>query len=556
MSERKKEMIIQGSVDEIKVALLEDGHLVQYDMEHQSQAHMVGSIFKGQVESVLPGMQAAFVDVGLDKNAFLYIDEAIPENYPAEVKPQIQSLLKEGQEVMVQVIKEAVGSKGPRITRKITLPGQYMVLMPEADYVGVSRKIGNEVQRERMKALAETIRGEQTMGLIMRTAAEQASLAQLQSEFDRLLSAWLVIEARAKTVKVPSQIHQDEHLVKRVLRDMFTRDVGEIMVNTSALYEQVWGILQSDRAGCKIQVKECDLFLAYNLYSEIEKALKSKVWLKNGGYIVIDQTEALSSIDVNTGKYVGKKDVQETITTMNVEAAAEIARQIRLRNLGGIIIIDFIDMLDLENRQRVLDALDEHLQRDKIKSHVLGITELGLVELTRKKVGLSLAGMVEKTCPYCQGKGRILSEETVVLRIRAQLREMAGRTEADGLTVWCHPLVAAQLIGANGRNLNLLSSELKKKVVVQGDSLLHREAYSVLAAHQSLAKQGNRPPVLVNQLFSLLIAEINQASPDDGIGRVDGFMIMVEHAARLVGERVLVEITQVFETSALAKVLE
>ena len=407
-----KEIIISTANGGTRVAVLEDHTPVEVYFEPPG-AELVGSIFKGRVENVLPGIEAAFVDIGLEKNSFLYVHDAKAVAENQERRFRIKELLKPGQEVVVQVVKGPFGAKGPRVTTQVTIPGRYLVLAPTIQHTGVSRRIGLPAERERLRKLAEELCPE-GMGLIVRTAAEGVSDAELKHDLEFLLQEWENIRQKAQEPG-PRLLFRDMELLPRILRDYFTSDVKRLIVDSPALGDQVLAIMDELGPHLKERVHletGKDLMSMYGIDREVERALKRRVWLKCGGYIVFDQTEALTSIDVNTGKYVGSQSLEETVVKTNLDAAREIARQLRLRNIGGIIIIDFIDMIEEKHRQEVLNVLEEALRRDRVRSHILGITRLGLVEMTRKKTHPSLAEMLLKTCPCCEGTGRVpLGEE-------------------------------------------------------------------------------------------------------------------------------------------------
>ncbi|MGI6227366.1 MAG: Rne/Rng family ribonuclease [Peptococcales bacterium] len=552
-----KEIIVQSNEDETQVAVLEDEQLVEIYIERSVSDRLVGSIYKGKVENVLPGMQAAFVNIGLEKNAFLYVEDAIPNGseFDNGVKLNIRDVLKEGQEILVEVVKEPIGSKGPRVTRQLTLPGRFLVLMPSVDYIGISRRISDDRERERLKSIAEKIKTED-MGVIVRTVAEGASEEELREDLENLLKSWQKILHKEKNSGAPTLIHKDLELVKRILRDVVTDDVRKITVNSLTTYEQILEITDK-----KIKVKvnlfeDVDLFARHNIRQELVRALKRKVWLKSGGYIVIDQTEALTSIDVNTGKYVGSVDLADTVLKINLEAAVEIARQLRLRNIGGIIIIDFIDMENEEHRKNVLLKLEEELHKDKTKAHILGITSLGLVEMTRKKMRHSLSTALERLCPCCEGKGRVLSENTIAIQIKEELRELASRTLAEAILITAHPDVTALLIGPGGTLLKQLESKLKKEIIIRGRKSLAIEEFELRGVYGAHELKNSVIPVEETQIVKLKIEEPHTQRPHDGIGRVEGYIIDVENAGKLVGEEVLVEITKVYRTNAKGVVIQ
>ncbi|NLW07751.1 MAG: Rne/Rng family ribonuclease, partial [Clostridia bacterium] len=437
-----KEILLQVDADETAVAVLEDERLMEIYLERTGSRRLVGNIYKGQVANVLPGMQAAFVDIGLEKNAFLYVDdtsgiEALEGNTIPRSRRGIIDVVREGQEIIVQVTKEPEGTKGARVTTQITLPGRYLVLMPTVNYVGISRRIEDEAERERLKAIARKAKPRR-MGLIIRTVAAGIDAAELSQEVKVLCQTWRRIRQRARRKSAPCLIHHDIELTLRILRDLYNEDTDRLLVNSREVYARVLEVLEGKMSDLRQRVilKEGeDLFSLYGVQNQMDQALKNKVWLKRGGYLIIDHMEALTAIDVNTGKYVGRNNLADTVLTTNLEAAAEVARQLRLRNIGGIIIVDFIDMDDPSHREQVLKILEQELSRDKTKTQVLGFTRLGLLEMTRKKARQGLENMLQKECPYCQGKGKVLSEETVALKARKEVVQRAFNSKARALLI-------------------------------------------------------------------------------------------------------------------------
>ncbi len=408
-----KEIVLQYQEQIIKAALFENGQLIEVHEEETVRHGTVGNIYLGKVINVLPGMQAAFVDIGMEKNAFLFVGDAVPLQYDEEDKlppvPEIrvEEILKPGQELLVQVTKEPVGTKGARITTNITIPGRFGVLLPTGEYVGVSRKITDLEERERLRGLARQV-CPPGKGMIVRTLGEGAQLRELEQDVNDLLALWELIDKKVPQVKVPGLVHQDVNLVSRMLRDWVDQEVESITVNQPEIAEEIRRtlLMLKHPAANHVHLKyKEDIFADYGVEEEIRKALRPKVWLKNGGYLIIQQTEALVVIDVNTGKYVGEHSLQDTILQTNQEAARVIAHQIRLRNLGGIIIIDFIDMTSEEDKQKLIDVLENAVAKDRIKCQVMGITQLGLVEMTRKKVGQTLEVRYSRKCPTCDGRG-------------------------------------------------------------------------------------------------------------------------------------------------------
>ncbi|KUO70884.1 MAG: ribonuclease G [Desulfosporosinus sp. BRH_c37] len=412
-----KEIVLQtqSQAQKLRAAVFEQGDLMEVFEEEGGSSHLVGNIYQGRVENVLPGMQAAFVDIGLDKNAFLYVGDAVPSRFEEDEKAspansvRIEHILKPRQELLVQIIKEPVGTKGARISVNLTLPGRYVVLLPQVSYIGVSRKITVTEERERLLDLADQAKPE-GMGVIIRTLAEGIDGEEIAEDITKLVAMWLDLQPKIPHVSVPGIVHKDVDLISRLVRDWIDQDVEKITVDqdeVAIILKKALQHIEHPAAKHIHVVTSEDIFVRYGVDDEIRKTLRSKVWLKSGGYLVIQQTEALIVIDVNTGKYVGQRSLEETVVHTNLEAAREIARQLRLRNLGGIIIIDFIDMNAKEDQQQVINALEAACARDKTKSQVLGLTQLGLVEMTRKKVGQTLAVRYSSPCPTCDGRGRV-----------------------------------------------------------------------------------------------------------------------------------------------------
>lgn len=449
----KREIIVNSSLVETRVAVLEDGALVELLIDDSKNKNIAGNIYKGKVKRILPGMQAAFVDIGLSKDAFLYVrdiyeememyerligleePESEEEPEPIKTKPgrgrrpqaSIEELLQEGQEVLVQVAREPMGTKGARLTSHVTLPGRYLVYMPTETHVGVSRKIESESERHRLKQVVEEINAAKE-GIIVRTAGVGRSKAELQADLEFLRSLWKKIRARAETLAAPALIQQELDLVFRIFRDLITKDVTRLVVDNPSEYERCLEYAESLHTDLKsllfLYTEDEPIFRAYGIEREIERALRRKVWLKSGGYIVIEETEALVSVDINTGKFVGKQDFEETVLKTNLEAAKEVARQVRLRDLGGIIIIDFIDMAKPENRDRVVNELREALKADRSPTNIALLSELGLVEMTRKRVKQGLTKALSQSCPHCGGLGWVRSTPSIA---RQALREVEWR---------------------------------------------------------------------------------------------------------------------------------
>ncbi len=482
------EIIVDVGLEETRVALLEDKELAEIYIERPFPERLVGNIYRGKVSSVLPGMQAAFIDIGYEKNAFLYVGDAVAHKEYTEEDEEvyhelkdcnIEEILRPGQEITVQVIKEPIGTKGPRVTTHITLPGRHLVLLPNADYVGISRRIENESERIKLKKIAEELKPK-GMGLIVRTASEGKGQEDFTHDVNFLIKLWDTIKVKENSGAVPRCLHRDLNLIYRTVRDLFTWNVDKFIINDRQQYQKVLELVEMISPALKLRIeyfsKNYDLFEYYQIETKITRALARKVWLKCGGYLIIDQTEALTVIDVNTGKYIGGTNLEDTVLKTNIEAAREIAKQLRLRDIGGIVIIDFIDMHEQDHQQMVLDALKQALKKDRTKTTVVGMTGLGLIEMTRKKVRQGLSSVLNIDCPYCEGTGKILSAETVARNVEKEISRYAGDSIGNGLQVEVHPSVAAVLMGHEGQNLTRIENAYNKKIVIRSSNeIKHNE---------------------------------------------------------------------------------
>ncbi len=448
----KREIFANVEPYEVRVAVREDSRLVNLFIERDEP--VVGNIYKGRVANVLRGMDAAFVDIGLGRNAFLHVSDVRPHRLDGEEledaigRGAIQQRLRPGQEIIVQVTKEPSGTKGARVTTYLALPAYYLVLLPTVSYVGVSRKIEDEAERRRLRKIAERIRPER-MGLVVRTAAQGAAERDLQNDLRYLLSVWNRVLERARQSHAPALLYQDLRLLRRVVRDLFTEDVSRFVVDSPREYEQILDLVKSYAPHLRPRIElyrgEDPIFEHFGVEREIRDALRRKVWLPSGGYLVIDRTEAFTVIDVNTGKYVGTTDLETTIFHTNLEAAQEVVRQIRLRDIGGIILVDFIDMENDQHRRQVLQALEEAIRADRARTHLIDLTQLGLVEMTRKRVYQDLEQILRIPCPYCEGRGRVLSPRTVANQLRRELVREVQAHRAPAVVVYVHPSVHAEL---------------------------------------------------------------------------------------------------------------
>lgn len=475
-----KTIIANIMAEETRMALVENGQLAEVSIERSESGHIVGNIYKGKVKNILPGMQAAFVDIGRDKNAFLYLGDL---TRAASDSGAQHPVVTAGQEIVVQIVKDAMGTKGPRVTTQITLPGRFVVLMPTVDYIGISRRIDSDTERERLKQVADNVRP-QGMGLIVRTVAQGKSEDDIAKDIAYLLNFWNALTARAKRSAVPALLFRDVDLVIRIVRDYLSPDVAEFILDSREAYGRVCDLLNFSSPELVPQVQLYqgaeDIFSFYGIAEEIEQLAKRKIWLKCGGYIVIDHTEALTVIDVNTGKFVGRTSLSDTVFQTNLEAAAEIARQIRLRDIGGIIIIDFIDMDKEEQKKAVLAALEQKVKEDRTKTSILGLTSLGLVEMTRKKARQNIDQSLYNECPCCEGRGRIMSAETVAIHVLRKLRHLVNRQHVKGnLLVQVHPRVA-DILQRKGEK-ERFEHEFSRTITIEAVPSQHAESFSILS---------------------------------------------------------------------------
>lgn len=495
------ELVINVTKEESRVALLENGQVVELYIERKKDTSFVGNIYKGKVVKILPGMQSAFVDIGLERAAFLYVGDiltGIDEYYTAFLENDvekndvnikslqpgtvpIEELIQEGQDLLVQVSKDPISSKGARVKSYITIPGRYLVLMPNVEHIGISRRIENEEIRAKLKAIANEIKPN-GFGLIMRTACEDATEEDIKKDLEFLLLIWNDIQIKKDKVSSPSLIYSDLDLVFRSARDLMNHEVERLIIDSYQEYERLKEFAKRyfPKFIDRIEFYEGKepIFDAFGIELDISRALGRKVWLKSGGYIVIDQTEAMTVIDVNTGKFVGKEDLEDTILKTNLEAVKEIAYQIRLRNLGGIIIIDFIDMEKMENREKVFNAFVEAMKKDRAKNTIYNISELGIVQMTRKRVRESLGRVLCEQCPYCEGKGFVKSPTTLSYEIFRKLRKMAP-TKGSTVVIKANPVVADLLSDEERLGLEEIEESFKVKVIVKEDIKLHQENYEI-----------------------------------------------------------------------------
>jgi ribonuclease G len=514
----KREILMSTTAHETRVAILEDEVLVELMVDRPDSARIVGDIYLGRVEAVLPGIQAAFVDIGTDKAAFLHVSDLAEEtddedededagngngsnggrdsgrNRGGKQQP-IQELLQKGQDLLVQVSKEPISTKGPRVTAQISMAGRFLVYMPGSDHVGVSRKIDDREERHRLRALAREILPKDSGGVIVRTVGEELTRETFERELKSLLGTWKQIQRKASRARAPAVVHREANLIKGIVRDLFSEKVDSLTIDDPRVYEEIRQYLElidpSLLKRVHLYKDPLPLFDKYEIETEIHEAFQRKVMVASGGYIIIEPTEALVSIDVNTGKYTGRKDPEKTILRTNLDAAKEIARQLRLRDIGGIIVCDFIDMDTKQNRDRVLQELRNHLSRDRARTKAFQVSELGLIEMTRQRVRPSLYQSQTALCQTCAGTGRIFTPETMVRRIERAVRRLVVEGRERSLVVRVHPDVALYIIDDEPGLLRRIEKDSKLQLNLRDDPLMRQDEFRLLAGsgHQDVTQK-------------------------------------------------------------------
>jgi ribonuclease G len=473
----KREVLANTSFEETRIAILENGRLAELHWERKSSQNIVGNIYKGTVENVLPGISSAFVNIGFDKNAYLYISDVLGEKNAA-----IDSTLKKGQVIMVQVAKEAISTKGPKVTMDVTMPGRYLVFTPFQTYVGISKHIAEPEERQRLEKIMDRMVATHLggKGLVVRTEAEGASEEELENEVKYLLAAWQKVQKKFEETPPPTLLHQDLSLALQIARDIMSEQVYVYMTDNKDVHKEVVDFVEGFAPELKERVRlyesKTPIFKAFNIEPEIAHIRETKVPLPNGGSIVIQEAESLCAIDVNTGRFTGSKSQEETVTQTNIEAARMVAEQIRLRNIGGIIVVDFIDMRKASNRQKVMEAFAEDCRADRAKIRILPITRLGLIELTRERKRMSTAALLTAECPQCQASGRVLSSETLRIKIQREIFELTGGRPGGSIRVMLHPSVAEAFRGQHG----VIEKNVQRSVKIQTDPQLMWEDYKII----------------------------------------------------------------------------
>ena len=492
----KREILISATTRETRVAILEDDVLVEFMVDTPESGRLLGDIYLGRVEAVLPGIQAAFIDIGTDKAAFLHASDVISdedddddENGAETEKegkkvPAIQDMVAKGEKVLVQVTKEPISTKGPRVTTQVSLPGRFIVYMPFSNHIGVSRKIEDREERQRLKKLAKEILPEDAGGLIIRTVGEELTHETFQRELKTLLKTWKEIQKKSKGARPPQLVHREAKLTSGIIRDVFSEKVDSLVIDSKQVYNEVKQYL--DRVApellerVKLYDEQVPLFDKYGAEEAMREAFNRRVNLPSGGYIIVEPTEALVSIDVNTGRYTGKKDPEKTILRTNLDAAKEVARQLRLRDIGGIVVVDFIDMESKANQERVLQELRTHLNRDRARTRAFDVSELGLIEMTRQRVRPSLYQTLTEPCVHCGGSGRVYTPETVIRRIERAVRRAGVENGKKPLTIRVHPEVALYVLESEPNFLRRLEQAHKLDLDIRDDPLMRQDEFRLL----------------------------------------------------------------------------
>jgi ribonuclease G len=535
-------------------------------IERRGRRSIVGNIYKGRVDNVLAGMEAAFVDIGLERNGFLHVDEIVsPDGQPQRRArgrgggPRISDLLKSGQEVIVQATKDPIGTKGARLTMEVSVAGRYLVYVPEGEGVGVSRRLPDS-ERERLRKLASKLELERG-GLIIRTAAHGARKSDMDRELEYLFKLHDVLQKRVKSSATPAMVFQEADLPVRVVRDVFSKEFERAIIDNPKQHHRVRSFFErtapdlADRV--ELYEEEEPLFERFGVEEVFQSTLSRRVDLPAGGYLMIDHAEALTVIDVNTGSYTGRGrgSLEDTITKVNLQAAEEVVRQLRLRDIGGIIVIDFIDMAAARNREQVLNALRKALQEDRTRTYVVEISPLGLVEMTRQNVTEGVREIMTKPCPTCDGEGVVLSEETIAIDVERRLRDLAQESRSEAFLVQVHPRVAAILIGGGGKPLRELEEETDKHFHFEGNEAIPLDTFSITAEGTRDDIEHRALPFKEGEEVLIQIEEPHMYNVDDAIAKINGYVISISGGGPHVGEKRLIRIDEVKRTAAYASLL-
>jgi len=564
LPEAKRELLVSVDVGEQRVAVLEDDQVAEVYLERPERRSIAGNIYLGQVDNVLPGMEAAFIEIGLEKNGFLYVDEIVtPELEGKRHGKKIQDLISRGETIMVQAVKDPMKTKGARLTTEISLPGRFVVYQPNGDGFGVSRRLDDE-ERGRLKDVLKAL-DLKGGGVIVRTAAEGASAEDIERDLVFLQKLWKAIETRAKGAKPPTLLYQEAELPLRVTRDLFTESFERALVDEDRAYKRIVGYLKKTSPHMVERVvrykDKQPLMDAYGVEAEIKSTLNRRVDLPSGGYLIFDYAEAFTVIDVNTGRFVGSRSrssgarLEDTITKNNLEAVKEVVRQLRLRDIGGIIVIDFIDMANPKNRATVEEALRTELERDRTKTYVVEISPLGLVEMTRQNVTDGPREVMTKKCPTCGGDGIVLSETSAAVDDERRLRALATGSRSQAYRVEVSAKAAALLIGPGASRLAELEKQTRRRFYLVGKEDTHLDHFLVLeeGKRDDLAPPA---PLAEGAKVQVTLGEVGLHDPTAGVGKVDGLDVSVAGAAKLVGKKVNVEIERVLDGMAYATLVK
>jgi ribonuclease G len=551
---KRKLILVTDDGQELRVALVEDGRLAEIYIERPDKKSYLGDIYQGKVESVLGGIDAAFVDFGLEKNGFLYVDEVTAPEGEKRAR-RIGDALKNGQQVLVQVTKDPMGSKGARLSTKVSLAGRYLVYVPGGSGAGVSRRLG-QAERERLRDVSRELKPKNA-GLIVRTIAEGHGLEDLKRDLRYLSRLWSRLKKKAETVKAPGLVHKEVDISIEVARDLFNDTCESLIVDDPKRHKAIVSFLDKEAPELLPRVHQHTgdepLFEAYGIEDQIAKALERRVPLPSGGNLVIDHAEALTVIDVNTGRFTRGKGLEDTITKTNLEAAREVVRQLRLRDIGGIIIIDFIDMAHAKNREMVLATLEAELETDRTKTYVVELSPLGLVEMTRQNTTDGARGILTRTCPACLGKARVTSDETMALSVERRVRTLARRSAVQAWLIEVSGGVAERL---SGDRLKKLEKQVGRRVFFEGGAGLPVDTFRVLSEGTAVHVQEQRIPVKEGQEVELELEFSLTYSPRDAVGYIDGYMVIVEGGRQSLGQRCKVRISATARTGAYATVLK
>ncbi len=557
-----KKILISADPYEARAALVEDERVVETYIEREERRSLLGNIYLAKVDAVLPGMEAAFLDAGLDKNAFLHVDEIRIEGLDRRARRsrRIQDLVRSGQTLMVQVVKDPMGTKGARVTMDVSLAGRFLVYVPDGEGGGVSKRLPDG-ERDRLRDLVKQLEPRLGGGLIVRTAARGAQLEELQRDLALLEAEWEAITARAADAPAPSLLHREADIALALVRDDFRQDVDELIVDDEATYDRIVGYVQEHSPELVPRVRrhhaQTELLRRYGVQEAIESTLRRRVDLPSGGYLLFDYAEAFTIVDVNTGRFVGKGRLEDTIVHNNLEAATEVVRQLRLRDVGGIVVIDFVDMASKTNRDAVIDRLKAELAKDRSKVYLVSISPLGLVELTRQNLTDGVREILTETCPCCQGEGRVLSIETHALDHLRMLRRHAQMSHAEAFLVEAHADVAARMIGAGGGRLGELEQATGKHFSIVATDDVPRERCAIVKEGAAAEILADAIPVAVEQELEVRIAEPHMYQAADAVALLEGgYRVIIGGAGPYLGEEHRVRIDRVGRLEAYATLLD